>query len=199
MPDMHLAELNIGGVRYPLDDPRMAEFVDNLALVNGLAERSDGFVWRLKDASGGCRSSSAAGRVISPSAGKAWRRHSCGRPAGVREQASRQRSAMKLHEQKEPLDIKNSDLSGSVLDDVNMSGSTIHNIKLSGASIDDGNMSGWRVSQPLRLAADQGQSGRSFDQRIPLRPHDDRRRGGHRHDRGLQGGACAAKRGMNEA
>ena len=52
MTDMHLAELNIGRVRYPLDDPRMADFVDNLALVNGLAERSEGFVWRLKDASG---------------------------------------------------------------------------------------------------------------------------------------------------
>ena len=48
----HLAELNIGRVRYPLDDPRMAGFVDNLDLVNGLAERSEGFVWRLKDDSG---------------------------------------------------------------------------------------------------------------------------------------------------
>jgi hypothetical protein len=48
----HLAELNIGRVRHPLDDPRMADFVDNLALVNGLAERAAGFVWRLKDESG---------------------------------------------------------------------------------------------------------------------------------------------------
>jgi len=45
----HLAELNIGRIRYPLDDPRMAEFVDNLALVNGIADRSPGFVWRLQD------------------------------------------------------------------------------------------------------------------------------------------------------
>jgi hypothetical protein len=30
----------------------MAEFVDNLALVNGLAERSPGFVWRYRDDSG---------------------------------------------------------------------------------------------------------------------------------------------------
>jgi hypothetical protein len=52
----HLAELNIGRVRYPLDDPRMVEFVDNLALVNGLAERSQGFVWRLKDANGNATS-----------------------------------------------------------------------------------------------------------------------------------------------
>ena len=56
MLGMHLAELNIGRVRYPLDDPRMAGFVDNLALVNGLAERSEGFVWRLKDDSGNATS-----------------------------------------------------------------------------------------------------------------------------------------------
>jgi hypothetical protein len=49
---MHLAELNIGVFRHPLDDPRMAEFVDNLDRINGLAERSDGFVWRLQDESG---------------------------------------------------------------------------------------------------------------------------------------------------
>ena len=56
MLGMHLAELNIGRVRYPLDDPRMAGFVDNLALVNGLAERSKGFIWRLKDDSGSATS-----------------------------------------------------------------------------------------------------------------------------------------------
>ena len=39
-------------MRYEVDDPRMAEFVDNLALVNGLAERSAGFVWRYQDDSG---------------------------------------------------------------------------------------------------------------------------------------------------
>jgi hypothetical protein len=48
----HLAELNIGRIRHPLDDPRMADFADNLALVNGIAERSSGFVWRFTDASG---------------------------------------------------------------------------------------------------------------------------------------------------
>jgi uncharacterized protein YjbI with pentapeptide repeats len=52
---------------------------------------------------------------------------------------------MKLHERKEPLDVSKSDLSGSVFDDVNMSGCTLHNINLSGASLDDINMSGWRV------------------------------------------------------
>jgi hypothetical protein len=48
----HLAQLNIGRLRFPIDDPRMAEFMNNLDLVNGLAERSKGFVWRLKDDSG---------------------------------------------------------------------------------------------------------------------------------------------------
>ena len=44
----HLAELNIGKFKYPTADPRMAGFMNNLDLVNGLAERSPGFVWRLK-------------------------------------------------------------------------------------------------------------------------------------------------------
>lgn len=48
----HLAQLNIGRIRYEIGDPRMADFVDNLAFVNGLAERSEGFVWRYQDDSG---------------------------------------------------------------------------------------------------------------------------------------------------
>jgi len=48
----HLAQFNIARIRYPLDDPRMAEFVDNVARVNGLAEQIPGFVWRLADDSG---------------------------------------------------------------------------------------------------------------------------------------------------
>jgi hypothetical protein len=48
----HLAQLNIGRLRYEANDPRMADFIDNLALVNGLAERSEGFVWRYQDDSG---------------------------------------------------------------------------------------------------------------------------------------------------
>ncbi|MGB9044128.1 MAG: DUF3291 domain-containing protein, partial [Pseudolabrys sp.] len=50
--DHHLAQLNIGRIRYEVDDPRMADFTNNLALVNGLAERTPGFVWRYIDASG---------------------------------------------------------------------------------------------------------------------------------------------------
>ena len=48
----HLAQLNIGRIRYEIADPRMADFTDNLALVNGLAERTPGFVWRYIDESG---------------------------------------------------------------------------------------------------------------------------------------------------
>ncbi|MGC2717017.1 MAG: DUF3291 domain-containing protein [Pseudolabrys sp.] len=48
----HLAQFNIARIRYPLDDPRMAEFVDNVERVNGLADKIPGFVWRLQDASG---------------------------------------------------------------------------------------------------------------------------------------------------
>ncbi len=49
---MHLAEINVARLRHPLDDPRIAEFVDNLDRVNALAEASEGFVWRLKDEAG---------------------------------------------------------------------------------------------------------------------------------------------------
>jgi hypothetical protein len=48
----YLAELNIGRIRYEIDDPRMADFVNNLATINALAERSSGFVWRYQDDSG---------------------------------------------------------------------------------------------------------------------------------------------------
>ncbi|MEO1067232.1 MAG: DUF3291 domain-containing protein [Pseudomonadota bacterium] len=50
---MHLAELNIGITKYPLDDPRIADFVDNVARINGLGEKMPGFVWMLKDETGG--------------------------------------------------------------------------------------------------------------------------------------------------
>jgi len=53
----HLAELNIGRLRYSVDDPRLADFMNNLDLINGLAERSKGFIWRLKDDSGNATNS----------------------------------------------------------------------------------------------------------------------------------------------
>jgi len=49
MNQSHIAQLNIGRFLYPTDDARMAGFMDNLDRVNAIAERSEGFVWRLKD------------------------------------------------------------------------------------------------------------------------------------------------------
>src|SRR4051794_38461474 len=45
---MHLAQLNVGRLRYPIDHPALAEFKSNLDRVNAMADRSPGFVWRLK-------------------------------------------------------------------------------------------------------------------------------------------------------
>jgi hypothetical protein len=41
-----LASFNIGATRFPLSDPRMADFTTNLDKVNRIAERAAGFVWR---------------------------------------------------------------------------------------------------------------------------------------------------------
>jgi heme-degrading monooxygenase HmoA len=46
---MHLAQLNVARARHALDDPRMADFIDNLDRVNAIAERSPGYLWRLQD------------------------------------------------------------------------------------------------------------------------------------------------------
>jgi len=48
----HLAQVNIGRLKAPIDDPRIADFVAQLDEINALAEASRGFVWRLKDDSG---------------------------------------------------------------------------------------------------------------------------------------------------
>mgnify|MGYP000861075647 FL=1 len=45
----HLAEFNFGTLKHDFDDPRIADFKDNLDLVNGLAQNSRGFVWRMLD------------------------------------------------------------------------------------------------------------------------------------------------------
>jgi heme-degrading monooxygenase HmoA len=49
---MHLAQVNIGRMRAPLDDPSMHGFVSRLAELNALADGSDGFVWRMQDGAG---------------------------------------------------------------------------------------------------------------------------------------------------
>lgn len=43
----HLAEFNIGVLKYDWDDPRVADFTNNLSRVNAIAQRSPGFVWTL--------------------------------------------------------------------------------------------------------------------------------------------------------
>src|SRR5215213_369341 len=46
----HLAQINIGRmVGANINDPVMKDFVDRLEEVNAVAEKSKGFVWRLKD------------------------------------------------------------------------------------------------------------------------------------------------------
>lgn len=45
---MHLAELNIGRLVAPTDDPQVAEFMANLDRVNGLGKRMPGFVWMME-------------------------------------------------------------------------------------------------------------------------------------------------------
>ena len=44
----HLAELNVGRLLAPTDDPRVAEFMANLDRVNGLGKRVPGFVWMME-------------------------------------------------------------------------------------------------------------------------------------------------------
>ncbi|MEO0551088.1 MAG: DUF3291 domain-containing protein [Pseudomonadota bacterium] len=46
---MQLAQLNIGILRYPAEDPRMEGFTGRLEAINALADRSPGFVWRMVD------------------------------------------------------------------------------------------------------------------------------------------------------
>ena len=48
----HIAQMNVGTVRYPTDDPRMDGFMHRLDEINALADKSEGFVWRLQSDSG---------------------------------------------------------------------------------------------------------------------------------------------------
>jgi len=47
-----IAQANIARFRWPLSDPRMAEFTDRIDEFNELAARSAGFVWRFTDPEG---------------------------------------------------------------------------------------------------------------------------------------------------
>lgn len=46
---MALVQFNVALARWPLDDPRMKEFVDNAERMKALARRSPGYVWSLHD------------------------------------------------------------------------------------------------------------------------------------------------------
>ena len=48
----HLAQLNIGRLKHPAEDPRVAGFFDELDRINALADEAPGFVWRLQTDSG---------------------------------------------------------------------------------------------------------------------------------------------------
>jgi hypothetical protein len=49
MTTFHLAQVNVGRIVGPLDGPELAGFVAELPMVNALADRSPGFVWRMVD------------------------------------------------------------------------------------------------------------------------------------------------------
>jgi hypothetical protein len=52
MADFHIAQVNIGRIKGPLDGPVMAGFVARLDEINALADSSPGFVWRLQTSEG---------------------------------------------------------------------------------------------------------------------------------------------------
>jgi hypothetical protein len=47
-----LAQINLARMVAPIDSPKLADFVAQLADINALADRSPGFVWRLQSAAG---------------------------------------------------------------------------------------------------------------------------------------------------
>jgi hypothetical protein len=52
MPGHHIAQLNVGRLLAPIDDPLIAGFVAGLDPVNAIADAAAGFLWRLQDDSG---------------------------------------------------------------------------------------------------------------------------------------------------
>ncbi len=54
MTDRHLAQLNIGRLIAPREDPRVEEFMVNIDRVNGLGKRSPGFVWMMEGSGAPC-------------------------------------------------------------------------------------------------------------------------------------------------
>jgi hypothetical protein len=56
MADYHLAQVNIGIIRGPIDGPSMAGFVARLDEINAVADAAPGFVWRLQTEEGNATS-----------------------------------------------------------------------------------------------------------------------------------------------
>jgi hypothetical protein len=52
MARYHIAQVNIGRVKAPVEDPSMAGFTTRLDEINALADGSPGFVWRLQTSAG---------------------------------------------------------------------------------------------------------------------------------------------------
>ncbi len=52
MKKYHIAQVNIGRIRGPLDSAMMHGFMSQLDALNALADRSPGFVWRLQTDTG---------------------------------------------------------------------------------------------------------------------------------------------------
>jgi len=52
----HIAQVNIGKIRAPLDDPMLSGFVARLEDINALADSNPGFVWRLQTDAGNATS-----------------------------------------------------------------------------------------------------------------------------------------------
>jgi hypothetical protein len=50
--EWHVAQINVGRLRAPIDAPLIEGFVDALDEINALADGSPGFVWRLQDDDG---------------------------------------------------------------------------------------------------------------------------------------------------
>ena len=57
----HIAQYNIARFWAPLDDPRNADFHANLVPINGLGDRTPGFVWRYVTADGNSTSQRVRG------------------------------------------------------------------------------------------------------------------------------------------
>jgi hypothetical protein len=48
----HLAQINVGRLIAPSDDPQVADFFADLDRINAIADASPGFIWRLQGESG---------------------------------------------------------------------------------------------------------------------------------------------------